>query len=46
MHGYIGHTFRIVRAAKRDGKATSVEQDLKAEIESSGALEKVEEYGK
>lgn len=46
MREYIGHISRIIRAYKHGDKAISAGQEIKAEIEFSGGLEKVEECEK
>lgn len=46
MLGYTGHTLRIIQAVKHAGRAISVGQEIKEEIEFSGDLEKAEEYVK
>jgi hypothetical protein len=46
MRGYIDHILRITRAVKHAGRAISVGQEIKEEIEFYGDLERVEEYVK
>ena len=43
MREYIGHILQIIRADKHEDKAISAGQEIKAETEFSGDLEKAEE---